>query len=572
MPGINSMQQIVRRCLFNSIGSSTWLITIMLTSAVFSTLAAQDFPPIYITGMVHLDPVATDVLDTNIIIQTYNQHRSAFLWYINYAESTGLRLSAQMTGVYAEVCVRRNTATDFADFMPGNIHHLGTHLHGTVKRPAPYLWHVMQQPFYANPDSVQRVMVDNLPWINQIFAVNGYPSSANWFLHGSQASYPGMDTILFRYPIPNPYPYDNIFQMCEAERGWHYVYKAGYLTEPDEGPDTGYVKLPEAGGIIGYDQVHGPQGMVYGTVPYERRDFLRVYIEWREAALRHEPSKVFFFNWMIHPYQLLPGALGTDGRPARVHIRELVSWLNSNFVGHFDETGNRVAQYANAGEIREAYDQWRIAYPEYNQQLQDALAAGQHPLYFPVIFDRLETTYHQQRLEITDTNLVIHQLIDRQTFQPVYLAWSKSGQRPLEPAISGWFNVTYGNGSSQLLHSSEIMVDMTPIILESAGAPQCNYLPGDINDDSATIGSDVTYGVRYFKGLGNPPPDSCFMDTTDDYLYVAGDVNGNCEFRGSDITRLVAYFKSTAQLAYCHFFPPPPLREVRHIPISDQED
>jgi hypothetical protein len=94
--------------------------------------------------------------------------------------------------------------------------------------------------------------------------------------------------------------------------------------------------------------------------------------------------------------------------------------------------------------------------------------------------------------------------------------------------------------------------------------PPCEYLPGDINGDGTRIGGDVTYGVRYFKGVGGPPPDSCYMDSTHTYLYVAGDVNGNCEFRGSDITRLVSFFKGTAVLSTCHFFPGPLLRDENH--------
>jgi hypothetical protein len=93
----------------------------------------------------------------------------------------------------------------------------------------------------------------------------------------------------------------------------------------------------------------------------------------------------------------------------------------------------------------------------------------------------------------------------------------------------------------------------------------CEYLAGDINSDGDVVGGDVTYGVRYFKGLGNCPPDSCFMDSTGAYIYVAGDVNGNCEFRGSDISRLVSYFQGSASLSYCHFFPGPPLRGKKAI-------
>jgi len=99
----------------------------------------------------------------------------------------------------------------------------------------------------------------------------------------------------------------------------------------------------------------------------------------------------------------------------------------------------------------------------------------------------------------------------------------------------------------------------------------CSYLPGDINGDGVRLGGDVTYGVRYFKGMGAQPPDSCYMDSTNSYIYVAGDVNGNCEFRGSDITRLVQYFKGMASLSYCHFFPPPLLRESRSTEMEREE-
>jgi formylglycine-generating enzyme required for sulfatase activity len=108
---------------------------------------------------------------------------------------------------------------------------------------------------------------------------------------------------------------------------------------------------------------------------------------------------------------------------------------------------------------------------------------------------------------------------------------------------------------------------------ELIGPQPCPYIPGDINGDGQRIGSDVTFGVRYFKGTGMVPPDSCFMDSTSAYLYVAGDVNGNCEFRGSDITRLVAYFKSTANISYCHFFPITPprlLNRQKPIPVSGE--
>ena len=71
----------------------------------------------------------------------------------------------------------------------------------------------------------------------------------------------------------------------------------------------------------------------------------------------------------------------------------------------------------------------------------------------------------------------------------------------------------------------------------------CNYTPGDINGDGQVIGSDVTYGVNYFRSVGNPPPDSCYNNLNETWNYAAGDANGDCSFIGSDITYLVAYFR-----------------------------
>lgn len=85
----------------------------------------------------------------------------------------------------------------------------------------------------------------------------------------------------------------------------------------------------------------------------------------------------------------------------------------------------------------------------------------------------------------------------------------------------------------------------------------CDYIPGDVNGDGNVLGNDVTYGVRYFKGLGAPPPDSCYNFYAGDWLYSAGDVNGNCEFTGSDITYLVAYFKGiNPEILWCEWTPP----------------
>jgi len=84
----------------------------------------------------------------------------------------------------------------------------------------------------------------------------------------------------------------------------------------------------------------------------------------------------------------------------------------------------------------------------------------------------------------------------------------------------------------------------------------CDYVPGDVNGDGNVIGSDVTYGVNYFRG-GPPPPDSCYNESTSQWLYAAGDCNGDCSFIGSDITFLVNFFRGTQpENLWCPDTPP----------------
>jgi hypothetical protein len=69
----------------------------------------------------------------------------------------------------------------------------------------------------------------------------------------------------------------------------------------------------------------------------------------------------------------------------------------------------------------------------------------------------------------------------------------------------------------------------------------CVYVEGDANGNGAMNGIDVTYGVRYFKCEGPPPPYTCFCDGHT--WYVSGDVNGDCIFNGLDIVYIIGHYK-----------------------------
>jgi hypothetical protein len=74
------------------------------------------------------------------------------------------------------------------------------------------------------------------------------------------------------------------------------------------------------------------------------------------------------------------------------------------------------------------------------------------------------------------------------------------------------------------------------------------FIPGDVNNNQEVRGSDVTYLVRYLKGIGAPPP------VVVNGFYPAADVNGDCLVRGGDVTYLVRYFKGGSPPVDGHCF------------------
>jgi hypothetical protein len=112
-----------------------------------------------------------------------------------------------------------------------------------------------------------------------------------------------------------------------------------------------------------------------------------------------------------------------------------------------------------------------------------------------------------------------------------------------------WANAFQGDGSCYQ-NDLELTEDAAFCLAPGGG---CTYVVGDVNNNAAFNGIDVTYGVGYFKG-GNVPPYAC--DCNGSVWYVAGDVNGNCTFNGIDITYMVGYFKGGPAPIPCPQCPP----------------
>jgi hypothetical protein len=87
---------------------------------------------------------------------------------------------------------------------------------------------------------------------------------------------------------------------------------------------------------------------------------------------------------------------------------------------------------------------------------------------------------------------------------------------------------------------------------------QCEYFPGDANGSGQFNGVDVTFSVSYFKGMGDPPPDTCECDPHG-VIFSAADANGSCVFNGIDVTYSVSHLKGLG---------PPPLGCVDCLPAD----
>jgi len=91
-------------------------------------------------------------------------------------------------------------------------------------------------------------------------------------------------------------------------------------------------------------------------------------------------------------------------------------------------------------------------------------------------------------------------------------------------------------------------------VIDTAGATQYEYLPGDVNMAAgmwppAALGSDVTYLVNYLRGLPSAAP--CLVGG----FWASADANGDCSVLGSDVTRVVNYLRGIGALMSCPAFP-----------------
>lgn len=134
---------------------------------------------------------------------------------------------------------------------------------------------------------------------------------------------------------------------------------------------------------------------------------------------------------------------------------------------------------------------------------------------------------------------------------------TSSGFYALDLNIGEYFAIFSKENYADTTISGIIIVpqDTTVIDLTFRFLQNCDYVPGDANDDGVWNGYDITFLIAWLKG-GPPPPYTC--ECRPGWIWwPAVDVNCSCSFNGLEITYILAHFKyGGGQACPCPDCPP----------------
>ncbi|MDQ7825345.1 MAG: hypothetical protein RDV48_21270 [Candidatus Eremiobacteraeota bacterium] len=314
-------------------------------------------PPIAVIMNLHMDPVGT-MGATEARLKEYATHRQAFLWLKEQAGRQKFKISAECTGLYAEFAVKNGHEADFSEFMPGRYHILGTHTHSHYKGDADtgQDYHWTEDPGHSAA-TADKIFTDQIGMVNQIFTRQGFKETDNALFHGSQSHSADMASSMGTPPNSNSYP--NFFTTIEGQRRLYHPYRSGAETDVIQGKEDlsqPFIAVPTSSALFGYNEVHGAEGMLQGTLPYVQRDFVLEFLEWRYYQNHGLPARPWVFGIDEHPYQIMSQCIGSDGKPVQETLPLFYEWLNTNFIGS-------ASQYATITDVSNAYKTWEQLHP-----------------------------------------------------------------------------------------------------------------------------------------------------------------------------------------------------------------
>jgi hypothetical protein len=423
-------------------------------TAPASTAGSVARAPLIQIGLTfHIDPVDR--------VEDYPRHREAVQWLTELAKQKGLVISAGMTGLYAEHCVKNQHQADFKDFMPGGKHVLGTHLHSHYKGPKDqgkdFSWTLDDS---HSPALAPKVWGDQIAVINQIFTGPGFATKDNHYFNGTQTL--GEDMVAAYGAKANHNGYDNVFDVIEGRRGLYHPYRtaAGMdVVSGQEDLSSPFVGVSDVAGLLGTDQPHGPEGMLYGTVPFAKRDFILEYLEWTYHQRHALPARPWVFGFGFHPYEIVAGARGSDGKDRRASVTEMYDWLNQRFVG-------KVAGYASHVQIAEEYKRWEQQHA--GERLYDTDDKGliDARLHTQLIYDELRSGLYSLAAEHQTERFELYEFVNKEGQRRfVLLGQSSTDAADLSAYLTGSLQTVALDGKTASAAASAVPLSGDALLL-----------------------------------------------------------------------------------------------------------
>ncbi|MDQ1336010.1 MAG: hypothetical protein QG552_2960 [Thermodesulfobacteriota bacterium] len=314
-------------------------------------------PSINIALNLHMDPWGRKEDSPEELMIQYEKHRDAFLWLCNLAKQKGFKITAEITGFYAEYVIRQKHVTDFRDFMPGKTHFLGTHLHENYKtNNTPYVW----AQSWDSKDA-QKIFRDQISMINRIFESLGCSKTDNHLIHGVVVESEDPET-LYGARDANNNPYPNYFDIVTGYGLLNHPYRTNSdglrRRVPLEDLKGRFIAIPKpTPGFMGIIHVPlGPPQRVNLTLPMIQKDFILEYIEWKTYNVLDLPPRPWIFAFDIHPLDLNAGLIGGDGKEIRKTFAQFYEWINENF--------RDVSRYATSADVATEYLKWEKKNPD----------------------------------------------------------------------------------------------------------------------------------------------------------------------------------------------------------------
>ena len=303
-------------------------------------------PPINVLFVLHFDPPAGDFEVEGVeCVNNYVRSRDELVWLLNFAEKSGVKMTALFNGYYIQHALRRNELEPL-ERLAAEGHEIGTHAHSICYDKVGDKWFRCSNADQWFKDA--KTLVDTM--LKEIGAEGNRAMCAMF----GKGMYSHEDDLMKKYG------YDiGIGNRPEIALNYfgHIVWNPwraectdleGYALKEDK--NVGFISIDHRA-QIGSTTSHGGVDSRSDTL---KRQFLMLYIEWKYRELRDYEDKVWTWGVVHHP---------NYGDKYNDHIEDFFSWLNKYFINKKTPSGNLIAVYSTASEVADQYYDWERKHP-----------------------------------------------------------------------------------------------------------------------------------------------------------------------------------------------------------------